>query len=486
MEENQIIAARLRSESGRVYSSGLTVDTPNITTIVEESINDPTMPIRKQQPCSESECCKNTAKIVNMIAELQQSVKEIKQSTDSQAMVGASHAGQIRRVEDKIHEQGQEIKDLDEEMTDYKFQLKLLTNIVIRQDQQIAALSRKMNDMQQREMYSNLVISGITEKPGENPMKVYNQFITEQLEIQELIPVNRAYRIGTGSNRPLIVELRDPVNYKPKIYQNAGKLKGKTNSNGGKYFISDHLPEEYNENRRRINDLITDNKKKKGTEQRNMIAKKGRLFIEEQLYQKAIHPPTPEELMKPNQQMSKLADEIDMVRAKDITEQKSKFIAYAAAVHDLRDVQAAYIKVRTKFADATHVVCAFRVNGDHTATHQDYVDDGEYGAGRVLLGALKQEKLMNIVLFMIRYHGGKNLGSIRFDIFKEIALGAIANLRKRVEEIQKEQQEQAEEQNRKHQEYIQQQRENPSFPVGDDEWSKAPEENWELENKKAK
>lgn len=346
-------------------------------------------------------------------------------------------------------------------------------------------LIRKMNDAQQREMYPNLVITGIIEQPNENPIQVYNNFIQDQLEIQELIPIHRAYRVGSGQARPLIVELRDPITYKPKIYNRAGKLKNKVNSAGGRFFITDHLPEEYNETRRRVNDLIVENKKWSTAEQLNMTAKRGHLYIDEQLYEKAIRSPTPTDLMKPDEKLAQLADEIDMVRGKDNYTGKSKFIAYAAAVQDLQDVQAAYIKVCTKYAEATHVVTAYRVNGA-SATCQDYVDDGEFGAGRVILNILKEQKLMNAVIFMIRYHGGKNLGPVRFNIFKEVANSAIANLRKRAEEIKQQDQQEERERNKKHQEYLKQQRENPAFPEtlpGD--WS-APMENWEETNKKTK
>lgn len=490
LEENQIFPARLRSESGRVYSSGLMVEPPNITTVLDkipetqEPADLSNMPLRKQQPCSAGECCKNTAKIVNMIADLQQTVAEIKATSTNQTLTCAGNAGDIRRIEDMVQDNTAEIKALDEEMSDYKFQLRLLTNIVIRQDQQIASLTRKVNEAQQREMYPNLVITGIVEEPNEKPMQVYNQFVHEQLEIQELIPVHRAYRIGTGPNRPLIVELRDPTTYKPKIYKNASKLKGKRNSKGGMYFISDHLPEEYNEFRRRINDLISENKKKPTHEQFKMSAKRGRLLIDEQTYEKAVHAPAPAELMRPDEKLYKLTEEIDMVRGKDDTIKKSKFIAYAAAVHDTNDVQAAYIKVRMKFADATHVVCVYRLQGAHSPTLQDYIDDGEFGAGRVILNVLKEEKLMNIVIFLIRYHGGTNLGSVQFDKFRETAQSAIANLRKRVEELKEKERQETRENDLKHQQYLQQQKENPAFPSNMEEWNNA-EENWDLADKKA-
>lgn len=282
----------------------------------------------------------------------------------------------------------------------------------------------------------------------------------------------------------MIAELRDPATFKPRIYKNAGKLKNKFNAKGGRYFISDHLPEEYNEARRRVNDIIADNKKKLTAEQLKMSAKKGRLFIEEKMYEKVIHAPTPSELMKPDEKLYKLAEEIDMVRGKDDTTKNSKFIAYAAAVHDTTDVQAAYIKVRMKFADATHVVCAFRLRGSHTPTLQDYVDDGEFGAGRVMLNVLKEEKLMNIVIFLIRYHGGTNLRVLRFDKFKEVSQSAISNLRKRAEEIQEQERKKAEQREQQHQLYLQQERENPAFPSSTADWNNT-EESWELVTKKA-
>lgn len=489
LEENKIISARLRSESGRVYSSGLVVGTQNITSVLEdlseiqEVTKEVNMPVRKQQPCSDSECCKNTAKIVNMIADLQHTVNAIKLSTETQTMVGAGNAGNIRRVEDMVNDNTAEIKALDEEMTDYKFQLKLLTNIVIRQDHQINTLTKKINDAQQREMYPNLVISGIAEKTNENPLQVYNTFIQNQLEIQELIPAHRAYRIGSGVARPLIVELRDPSNAKPKIYKNAGKLKNKRNETGGRFFISDHLPENYNEDRRRLNDLISENKKKDTAEQLKMSAKKGRLLIDDQPYQKAIHSPSVKEVMKPDAAMRELADEIDMVKGKDKTTDGSTFVSYVAAVQDHKDIQAAYCKVRTKFADATHVVCAYRLAGSNFPSLQDYNDDGEYGAGRIILNVLKEEKLMNVVLFMIRYHGGRNLGPARFDIFKGMARSAIANLRQKIKDEELLQQQKTAEQERQHQEYIRQQTENPAFPTEGHEWHSA-HENWETSTKK--
>lgn len=451
LNDNQILPARLRSGSGRVYSSGVIIDSAlntdlprKMQAVSEEDIeiNSITSEANSDEMwCSNRECCKNSSRIVSMIENLQKSVDDIKKSARSQTMINAGHAGDMRRIEDKTQENAKDIQDLEKELDEYKFQLKLVRNVVIRQDQQIAVLNKKINDAQQREMFPNLVISGITEAPKENTLRVFNQFIQKELEIPELIPAHRAYRIGQGKARPMIVELRDPLTYKARIYQNVGKLKYKRNSDGGRYFVADRLPEEYNEDRRRINDLISENKKKPDTEKLTMSAKKGRLLIDDKVYKKAVHPPSSADILKPTDEILKLADEIDLVKGGEESLNFSHFVAYAGAVQDVADVQAAYTKVRRKFSDSSHVVCAYRMPGKNSPNLQDYVDDGEFGAGRVMLNLLKEEKLMNVVIFMIRQFGGQHLGPQRFDLIRKVSQTAIENLREKIAIYEKEKEE---------------------------------------------
>lgn len=450
LEDNIILPSRLRSDSGTVYSSSVVIESNkkasqvgNLDSVSEEEDLQTwgEQVDLEMRPCSEGQCCQNTAVIVSMIEKLQKSVDGIRKEGQSQISVNAQIGQDMRKTNERVDDNEKAIGALEKELDEYKFQMKLIANVVTRQDEQIQSLNRKLNEMQQREMYPNLVISGIPERPQENTLQIYNQFIQNELEIQELIPAHRAFRIGSGQNRPIIVELRDPINQKGKIYNHVGKLKGKFNKDGGRYFVSDHLPEEYNENRRRINELVAENKKKPNNEKLNMTVKKGRLLIEEQPYAKAIIPPKPADIFKPDEKLWELADEIDMVKGKDESLAKSKFIAYAGAVQDLKDVQAAYLKVKTKFAYASHVVCAFRLPGKETPRLQDFADDGEIGAGRVILNMLKEEKLMNVVVFMIRQYGGQHLGPTRFEYIRKVALSAIQNLRKRLDEHQQEEEE---------------------------------------------
>ena len=76
------------------------------------------------------------------------------------------------------------------------------------------------------------------------------------------------------------------------------------------------------------------------------------------------------------------------------------------------DVAKAFIKTLTrhkKFAKATHNTWAYI-----GATGPSKNDDGESGAGMVILRMLEREGLENHIIVVTRWYGGKHLGGDRF------------------------------------------------------------------------
>lgn len=423
LEDSQIIHSRLRSESGKVYSSSVTVD-PNTATadtqlgaLQEEQVAD---------ECT-MDCCKKSDQIISMITKLQSSIDDITtkfQTQESQQLVTATR---VSDIEQKIVDQNQTTDDLQEELSDTKFQLKLVTNIVAKQEQQINILTRKMTEMQQREMQSNIIITGIVETKNEKPVQLFNQFVQEQLELQELIPANKAYRIGSGKTRPLLVELRH-TDHKGKLFAKASNLKGKKNASGGFFFLSDHLPDELNEARRRKNQLFAENKKKPAGYKLDMEFRRGELVINQLPYEKAVQVPSAKEIINPSASMYEAVEEIHIVKGEEEFQGNSTFVSFAAAVEDVADINAAYLKLKMKYADASHISCAYRLPGANTPINQDFVDDGEHGCGRTILREISNEGLMNVAVFIMRYYGGKHLGAKRFDIFRDLTTAALKNL----------------------------------------------------------
>lgn len=441
LNDTHILSSRLRSSSGKVYSSSVSVTssqpssqspspaTSLVTVAEENTIED---------MCPQEGCCKGTTKLMEMMQKLQQSVDGASKKVSTQEILSSNTSHRIQDLHEQMSKNEETIDDMDKELQETKFQLQVVSNVVIRQDQQINFLKQKISEMQQREMAANIIISGIPESKQEKPLILFNTFVQKGLELQELIPANRAFRIGSGPNRPLLVELRNPEN-KGKLFANATNLKGKRNSKGGSYFISDHLPEDQNEKRRHVNELISENKKKPVSHRLDMSVTKGKLSINEEPYVKQVTAPTARDLLEPPEDLYDKADELDIVRGNSEEQGKSKFISYAVAVHDHMDVKAALLKIRLKYADATHVACAFRLPGANTPINQDYVDDGEYGCGRTMLKVLREEKYMNMAVFLVRFYGGQHLGVGRFDIFRKLARSAVSSLmKKRASEEEKE------------------------------------------------
>lgn len=163
----------------------------------------------------------------------------------------------------------------------------------------------------------------------------------------------------------------------------------------------------------------------------------GKLLIDNEPYEKQIYTPTPRELLYPDRFTQGNSTAISLFRGEDDTRDNSKFIGYAAEVKDLDDVQAAYFLVKKKHAEATHVACAFRIPGNNPATLQDFVDDGEFGAGRIMLKWLHDKNHFNVAVFMVRYYGGKHTGPGRFDIFRQVVGTAVLRLKKATETAEK-------------------------------------------------
>lgn len=94
-----------------------------------------------------------------------------------------------------------------------------------------------------------------------------------------------------------------------------------------------------------------------------------------------------------------------------ITDRGSKYSVSGGKCHSIDDANA-FIKTlcrNKKFQKATHNTWAF-VQGDEQFKN----DDGEAGAGMVIVRMLKRAGLNNHIVVVSRWYGGKNLGGDRF------------------------------------------------------------------------
>ena len=110
------------------------------------------------------------------------------------------------------------------------------------------------------------------------------------------------------------------------------------------------------------------------------------------------------------------------------SEKRSKFLAF---VHHIESAEEALDVVRhykKKYYDARHCCYAYRLGADGAEFRAN--DDGEPSstAGKPILGQIDSNGLTNILVCVIRYYGGINLGTGGLIVaYREAAADALSN-----------------------------------------------------------
>ena len=110
------------------------------------------------------------------------------------------------------------------------------------------------------------------------------------------------------------------------------------------------------------------------------------------------------------------------------SEKRSKFLAFAHHVDTLDEVKTLLADYRKKYYDARHVCYAYMLGADRTDFRAN--DDGEPSstAGKPILGQINSNNLTDILIVVVRYYGGVNLGTSGLIVaYREAAADAIAH-----------------------------------------------------------
>ena len=110
------------------------------------------------------------------------------------------------------------------------------------------------------------------------------------------------------------------------------------------------------------------------------------------------------------------------------SEKRSKFLAFAFHVTSEEEVKQYVAEFRKKYYDARHVCWAYMIGADRTDFRAN--DDGEPSstAGKPILGQINKNELTDILIIVVRYYGGVNLGTSGLIVaYRTAAAEAIAN-----------------------------------------------------------
>ena len=110
------------------------------------------------------------------------------------------------------------------------------------------------------------------------------------------------------------------------------------------------------------------------------------------------------------------------------SEKRSKFLAFAFHVTSEEEVKQYVAEFRKKYYDARHVCWAYMLGADRTDFRANNDGEPSSTAGKPILGQINKNELTDILIIVVRYYGGVNLGTSGLIVaYRTAAAEAIAN-----------------------------------------------------------
>ncbi len=109
------------------------------------------------------------------------------------------------------------------------------------------------------------------------------------------------------------------------------------------------------------------------------------------------------------------------------TEKRSRFLSFAIPVRTVEEVKDIIQEYRKKFYDARHVCWAYMLGAERSVFRAN--DDGEPSstAGKPILGQINSNELTDMLIIVVRYFGGIELGTSGLIVaYRAAAADAIA------------------------------------------------------------
>ena len=247
--------------------------------------------------------------------------------------------------------------------------LNLVGNMLIGQEEKIEAIESGIKMEKKFKSRPNLVVRGILEAESESPVDCKtkaDKFFTDQMEFKEdEIKVKKAYWLGamTNSDRPVLVKLQNPSD-KTTIFKSLSKLKGKSNAKRKLYFMDDDNDPEQAEVKQYLRDLKKENDQETAEENKLILKMyRVRIMANNDTVKQLLKPPTDARVLSMTEDKMAEIKAVKLIKGEEFIEKKSEYTSYVQKVQSIKDVdlQKGLYKMRVKFADVTHISCAYRL-----------------------------------------------------------------------------------------------------------------------------
>ena len=311
--------------------------------------------------------------------------------------------------------------------------LRLLKDIVIKQQHEINLLKKHTVDLTARSMRENLLFHNLPESGdmSENcEQSVCDGLRKLGIQLKSDLCCDRIHRLGAYKPgmkfpRPIVAKLH-PKQCEEILSQ------VKKQPNLANIRITRQFPHEYRERRKQMWE-VAESHRALDPACKSKITADGTLYLNGQLYKETCQMPNAETLLRLDRREKEEVQTTapTLYEGKVIFDAGSSFQAAAARVKSIQEARKAgtVFRLEPGRLAAAHNISVLRLFSTTTSKTQEWWDDdGEYGAGNRIRNLLHRKNLTNIIVFLSRGTEGIHLGAKRHIHMEEAVKSALENL----------------------------------------------------------
>ena len=242
------------------------------------------------------------------------------------------------------------------------FKIKLMTAIIIRQDERINELSSEVEMLKKESRKCNLFLDGLLEKNDESDLsvriKMVCDFLKDKMNITTAINIKQAYRIRSKNPRTMKIVLNNSDD-KQLILSHISNLKGKKNACRKLFFINEDLTNQEHEIKEYYRELQKENQFRDDDSKLQVKIRKGRLLVNNTVIQPQIQMPAVADILMFNDEEYETIKEFRVYESAKHQEKGSEFICCYQHATTTDEVEAGLAKMKIKYGDATHIATVY-------------------------------------------------------------------------------------------------------------------------------
>ena len=348
--------------------------------------------------------------VMEMFREIENDLNQFK---DFKAEVGSE---KVKSLVDQEQTNSRAISLLQDELHRQQEHNKVMSGTIQRMAQIMGEMDRKIIELERHKMKDSLILTGFPYiKDRQERQDQLLDFLKDTMKVN--VKVQDTYYVGDGENKPLIMVFKSVQN-RNEVFYNKTKLKDYTNTDDKPFYINELLPADLSEKRRKENAIFSRNKRNTANAI-EMSFFRGNLHIQNQVYSSKVKVPEPKDFLALSQKDLQDVMATKITPGKTITEQSSSFTGYTARATSYQHIRKAYLRMKLALPQARHIMCGYCLDGAEKHYTEDGCDDGEFGGSRAILETMRELKLKNCVVFVVRFYGGERLGQKRFEFIKQ-------------------------------------------------------------------